>query len=81
MTKACWSEVEGKWNVTIGDLISGQTFEDSCDILIQAAGYLNNWKWPNIQGLDKFSGPMLHTANWNNEVELKGKRVGLIGNG
>ncbi len=73
--------MEGKWNVTIKDLVSGQIFEDSCDILIQAAGYLNKWKWPNVQGLDKFRGAMLHTAKWDNEVELKGKRVGLMGNG
>ncbi|CAD6591305.1 MAG: hypothetical protein ASARMPRED_005303 [Alectoria sarmentosa] len=81
VSKACWSEEQGKWIVTIEDAISGQTLEDSCDILIQAAGYLNNWAWPDIRGLDKLKGTMLHTAKWDNTVDLKGKQVGLIGNG
>lgn len=80
VSKACWDEEEGKWHVTIRDLVSGEVFDYSCDILIQAAGYLNKWKWPDIQGLDIFKGALLHTAKWDNTVDLKGKLVGLIGN-
>ena len=63
------------------DLQSGVETQDQCDILINASGILNNWKWPDIDGLNDYKGTLLHTANWDNNVELEGKRVGLIGNG
>ena len=81
MSKALWSEEEGEWSVTIKDLVFEQSFVERCDVLIQASGYLNSWRWPDITGLDKFKGTMLHTAKWDNTIDLKGKRVGLIGNG
>lgn len=69
------------WNVSIKDLTTGETTTDTCDILVNAGGALNNWKWPDIPGLDKYKGTLLHTANWDESVDLKGKTVGLIGNG
>ena len=26
-------------------------------------GVLNEWKWPDIDGLDRFQGTLLHSAN------------------
>ncbi|KAK3493419.1 hypothetical protein B0T13DRAFT_51499 [Neurospora crassa] len=69
------------WNVSIKDLTTGQTVNDTCDILVNASGILNNWKWPDIPGLDKYKGTLLHTARWDESVDVKGKTVGLIGNG
>ena len=65
----------------IQDLISQKTYEDECDILINAGGYLNHWVWPRIEGLESFSGPTIHSAAWNSTLQLKDKAVGLIGNG
>lgn len=42
---------------------------------------MNAWRWPAIPGLDKYKGTLLHTANWDDNVNLTGKHVGLIGNG
>jgi cation diffusion facilitator CzcD-associated flavoprotein CzcO len=38
-------------------------------------------KVPPIPGLDSFSGPAFHTAQWRHDVPLEGKRVGVIGTG
>lgn len=81
ITAARWEETEKLWTVTVEDSTSGQRFEDHCDILINAGGYLNKWKWPNIPGIKDYKGKLLHSANWTAGVELKGKKVGLIGNG
>jgi cation diffusion facilitator CzcD-associated flavoprotein CzcO len=78
---AKWDDSKGCWNVTIRNLSTGQDIQESCDILINAGGILNNWRWPAIPGLDKYKGVLLHTANWNDDVQLEGKHVGLIGNG
>lgn len=69
------------WNVSIKNLTTGETVNDTCDILVNAGGVLNNWKWPDIPGLDKYRGTLLHTANWDETVDLKRNSVGLIGNG
>lgn len=78
---AYWNQKHGGWDVKIKDLNSGKEFDDHCDILINAGGILNNWRWPAIPGLHDFKGPLLHTANWNDDIDLRGKHVGLIGNG
>lgn len=78
---ARWDSVEGIWEVEVQNLMTREIFFDHCHILINAAGILNNWKWPDIPGLSKFRGPLLHSANWDSKVSLKDKVVGLIGNG
>ncbi|KAF7509480.1 hypothetical protein GJ744_008043 [Endocarpon pusillum] len=81
VNEAQWREAEGTWKVAIEDLDSGQIFDDYCDILINAGGYLNHWQWPDVPGLHEYEGQLLHSANWDVGVELRGKKVGLIGNG
>lgn len=69
------------WDVDVQNRTNDHVFQDQCDILINASGILNNWKWPEIPGLHDFKGKLLHSANWNPNVDLHGKTVGLIGNG
>ncbi|KAF1809387.1 FAD/NAD(P)-binding domain-containing protein [Eremomyces bilateralis CBS 781.70] len=78
---AYWNEKQAGYDVHIKDLNAGTEIVDSCDILINASGILNHWKWPAIPGLHDYKGKLLHTASWDDNVELKGKHVGLIGNG
>ncbi|KZL80160.1 phenylacetone monooxygenase protein [Colletotrichum incanum] len=78
---AYWNSQNDGYDVHVKDATTGETFIDHCDILINAGGILNNWKWPAIPGLSKFKGILLHTANWDDSVSLEGKSVGLIGNG
>lgn len=78
---AFWNKQRGGYDVQVQDLNTGATITDHCDILINASGILNNWAWPAIPGLDKYKGVLLHTANWDDKVDLKGRHVGLIGNG
>lgn len=78
---ASWNAEKGGYDVSILDLENNMVVHDYCDILINAGGILNAWQWPAIPGLDKYKGVLLHTANWDDTVDLKGKHVGLIGNG
>ncbi|KAI6781274.1 putative sterigmatocystin biosynthesis monooxygenase-like protein [Emericellopsis cladophorae] len=76
-----WNNQRGGYDVKVKDLKTGTVVHDHCDILINASGILNNWKWPAIPGLENYKGKLLHTANWDDSVSLEGKHVGLIGNG
>ncbi|MDX2159643.1 MAG: NAD(P)/FAD-dependent oxidoreductase [Hyphomicrobiaceae bacterium] len=65
------------WTVT---LESGK--QASAPLLITALGPLSAYTLPVIPGRDSFAGPAYHTARWPKEgVDLRGKRVGIIGTG
>lgn len=64
------------WTVTTMD---GDTL--TADIVITATGQLNRPKVPNILGLDTFDGPIFHTAEWPEGLDLQGKRVAIVGTG
>jgi cation diffusion facilitator CzcD-associated flavoprotein CzcO len=58
-----------------------KTWFDWAHVCINGTGILNTWKWPDIQGLFDFKGPVMHSAKWDHEVDMKGKTVGVIGTG
>lgn len=78
---AYWNKQKGGYDVKVKNLKDGTEISQHCDILINAGGILNNWRWPAIPGIEKYKGVLLHTANWDDNVNLEGKHVGLIGNG
>lgn len=49
--------------------------------LVTAAGLLSQVNIPDFPGLDKFQGRVVHTADWPEDLDLAGKRIGVIGNG
>lgn len=51
------------------------------DFLVCATGLLHHPRYPDIKGLDTFTGPIIHTARWNDDIDLQDKRIALIGNG
>ncbi|KAJ5143319.1 uncharacterized protein N7515_002106 [Penicillium bovifimosum] len=81
VTTAIWDEDRSSWHLKIENLDTSHTYTDECDVLIQATGALNNWKWPKIPGLHDFKGKLIHSASWDKEYDYKGKRVAVIGNG
>ena len=78
---ATWDDDQGIWQVQVEDLALGRIAEYECDILINASGILNHWRWPAISGLESYKGILVHSANWDEKLDLTGKHVGLIGNG
>ena len=68
---------DGKqWTVA---LQSGDTLV--VDFVIACCGLLFNPTYPDITGLDGFTGDCFHSARWDHSVSFEGKRVGLIGTG
>jgi len=67
---------DGRWHVRLKD---GR--EDVCDVLVAATGVLHHPRYPDIPGLESFAGPKFHSARWDHDVALDGKRVGVIGTG
>jgi cation diffusion facilitator CzcD-associated flavoprotein CzcO len=55
--------------------------EFEAEILVSGVGQLHRPVVPKIPGLDSFEGQWFHSAAWNHDVDLSGKRVGVVGNG
>jgi cation diffusion facilitator CzcD-associated flavoprotein CzcO len=74
---AHFDESTNLWGVT---LVSGE--QANAPLLITGLGPLSAHTLPNIPGREDFKGPAYHTARWPHDpVDLKGKRVGIIGTG
>ncbi|MBA0127768.1 NAD(P)/FAD-dependent oxidoreductase [Haloechinothrix sp. YIM 98757] len=72
---AAWDSSALRWQVTTD---SGTL---SAQVVISAMGPLNEPRYPDIEGLDSFQGTMFHSARWNHEHDLRGKRVASVGTG
>ncbi|WP_323743571.1 flavin-containing monooxygenase [Agreia pratensis] len=70
-----WLADELRWRVTTS---SGEYL---CRTLIVAAGRLSDARMPDVPGLDSFAGPVMHSSTWDDSVELRGRRVGVVGTG
>ena len=71
-----WDDAAQRWRVSLSD--GGEV---TATTLISGAGGLSEPKLPDIDGLDGFQGEVFHSARWNHDVDLRGKRVAVIGTG
>ncbi|PGH28267.1 hypothetical protein AJ80_00158 [Polytolypa hystricis UAMH7299] len=78
---AQWDDTAGEWTIRVRNTETGEVSHHVCDIFINGSGILNNWQWPQVEGLDVFKGKLLHSANYETDFDLTGKKIGLIGNG
>ena len=76
VTRAAFDDDAGRWVV---ETAGGERLE--ADVLITACGQLQRASIPDIPGLERFRGPMFHSAHWDHDVDLTGKRVAVIGTG
>ncbi|HEX2893993.1 MAG TPA: NAD(P)/FAD-dependent oxidoreductase, partial [Marmoricola sp.] len=73
--EAAWDERDQVWQVTT----SAGTV--TADVLISGSGGLSEPKLPEIEGIEGFTGEVFHSARWNHDYDLSGKRVAVIGTG
>jgi cation diffusion facilitator CzcD-associated flavoprotein CzcO len=76
VTSCEWDEDGAKWRVEADD---GSRFE--ADALVLATGQLHQPARPSIAGGETFAGHSFHSAQWDHDYELAGKRVAVIGTG
>lgn len=50
-------------------------------LLIMATGFLSQPRLPDIPGIDRFAGKVIHTAAWDHDFDLTGRRAAVIGTG
>ncbi|KAG8533343.1 uncharacterized protein KY384_002126 [Bacidia gigantensis] len=78
---ARWLDDKHHWRIDVKNLRSEIVSSQTCDIFINAGGYLSHPSFPNVLDLDVYRGKLMHSAAWDQSYELTGKKVALIGNG
>jgi cation diffusion facilitator CzcD-associated flavoprotein CzcO len=75
VSSARWDERAKRWQIatTGGDY--------SARVLVGAAGPLNEPAIPALPGLDSFAGATFHSAQWNHDIDLAGRRIAVVGTG
>jgi cation diffusion facilitator CzcD-associated flavoprotein CzcO len=76
VTEAAFDEATGRWTVTV----NGDETIDA-QALVAGVGNLHQPKFPDLPGLDSFAGTTFHSAQWDHEQDLTGRRVAVIGTG
>jgi cation diffusion facilitator CzcD-associated flavoprotein CzcO len=73
---ADFDETEDLWRIRTdpGGIVTAR-------FLVNASGVLITPKLPDIDGVDSFAGVTMHTARWDHDQDLTGKRVAVIGTG
>jgi cation diffusion facilitator CzcD-associated flavoprotein CzcO len=76
VASCAWGDAENRWRVHTED---GREFVG--DSVVLATGQLHQPAWPRIEGRESFAGRAFHSAQWNHDYDLTGKRVAVIGTG
>lgn len=73
---AVWDEDSSTWSLSLegGETVRGR-------FLLTATGFLSQPKMPDIAGIEDFAGDVVHTTRWDDDIDLEGKRIGIIGTG
>ncbi|WP_072806865.1 flavin-containing monooxygenase [Rhodococcoides yunnanense] len=75
VTSVTWDESTHRWNIV------ASTGEYTAKVVVTAVGALCEPNLPPIKGIESFEGDVFHSAQWNHDVSLEGKRVAVIGTG
>jgi len=73
---ATFDDEEHLWRL---DTDGGDTI--TARYVVGATGVLTQPKLPDIDGLDSYTGTVMHTARWDHAVDLTGRRIAIIGTG
>jgi cation diffusion facilitator CzcD-associated flavoprotein CzcO len=70
-----WEDDAGRW------LLETSSGTLSAAIVVAAMGALSEPAMPALPGIERFEGPLFHSAAWRHDVDLRGARVALLGTG
>jgi monooxygenase len=78
-----YSSADRRWTVTVERTDTGETITLTCGFLFCCSGYYryDEGYTPDIPGLDRFAGKVVHPQHWPEDLDYAGKRVVVIGSG
>src|SRR5690606_33146045 len=77
---ARYDEAGQRWHVITEDKF-GHREELVVNAVVTAVGQLNRPKTPDLPGMELFRGPLFHSAEWPQDLDINGKRLVVVGTG
>lgn len=79
---ADWNMETQQYHIVLEDVDSGVKSETTANVVVSALGILEQPRYPaDMKGIHSFKGDIFHSARWNHNVKLSGKRVAVVGSG
>jgi 4-hydroxyacetophenone monooxygenase len=79
VTAMTWLDAENAWEVRVSGRDGDRVVR--ANAVLTAVGLLNTPSVPEFEGLEDFAGEVFHTARWPEDLDLRGKRVAVVGTG
>ncbi|KAI5235198.1 FAD/NAD(P)-binding domain-containing protein [Aureobasidium subglaciale] len=79
--KMVWNESKSKWQCDFKNTLTGELFTREAHVVVSAVGTLDRPYVPELPGIERFKGEAFHSARWNDDIDLQGKKVIVLGNG
>ena len=71
-----FDQQQGLWRAHAS---GGEVFTARTALL--ASGPLSNFDFPPLPGIDSYQGKKIHSADWDHDYDMRGKKVAVIGTG
>src|SRR6266496_2345156 len=83
VTGAEWSSADARWTVRATRTDTGEDTKLTCDFLFCCSGYYryDEGYTPDLPGIDRFAGRVVHPQHWPADLDWAGKRVVVVGSG
>jgi monooxygenase len=77
-----WSSAEARWTVTIQPE-DGPAYQLTCGFVFSCSGYYryDRGHEPHFEGIEEFTGTVVHPQHWPEDLDYAGKRIVVIGSG
>jgi monooxygenase len=83
VVSAGWDSDESCWTVIVDRTDTGELLTFRCALLYVCSGYYryDEGFTPDLPGVDRFRGPVIHPQHWPEHLDFTGKRVVVVGSG
>lgn len=83
VSAAEWSSREDQWTLKASNNSTGEAIEYTCNFLLMCSGYYSykSGYTPSFEGLESYSGQVVHPQEWPEDIDYADKRVVVIGSG
>lgn len=79
--KCEWVEETSRWRIHVRHTTTGSSYVHEAQFLFSGAGYIHEPRKPDFPGIETFRGPIVHSARWKKDLDLRKQRIVVVGNG
>jgi cation diffusion facilitator CzcD-associated flavoprotein CzcO len=83
VSAAEWSNKKARWVLKVSNSETGEMIEYTCNFLLMCSGYYSykSGYTPSFEGLETYSGQIVHPQEWPEDIDYDSKNVVVIGSG